>query len=292
MSLLQRLNRIYVEKMILIKDEVSFIAHGKVFKFSKSSLGFLDNKSKFRICIVWIITWKWFDRLVLFLIILNSAGLGLKDYLDPDNETEWNQFIESFDIYFTVAFVIECFLKILGMGFIMGKGAYLKDAWNWLDFIVVASSLLEQYISNVSGLRTFRLFRPLRSLNNVKSMQILVETLFRSMMSLGGIMGLAIFFFTIFAILGISQWRGLTHFRCRQTELPIDGDWLPIEDDFQLCGPGFRECPTGSYCGNLFERTDEELYAVDDKFRDSQIFELNWGVTNFDNLGSAFLTIF
>ena len=86
----------------------------------------------------------------------------------------------------------------------MGKGAYLKDAWNWLDFIVVVSSLLEAYVSDVSGLRTFRLFRPLRSLNNIRSMQVLVKTLFASMMQLGGIMGLAIFFFTIFAILGIS----------------------------------------------------------------------------------------
>ena len=178
------------------------------------------------------------------------------------------------------------------MGFFIGKGAYLKDAWNWLDFVVVASSFLEAYLSNVSGLRTFRLFRPLRSLNNIKSMQILVETLFMSMMSLGGIMGLAVFFFTIFAILGISQWRGLTHFRCRQTEFPVDGDWLTLEDDTSLCGPGFRECPENSYCGNLFDRSDDELYAVDDMYRDSAIMDLNWGVTNFDNLGSAFVTIF
>lgn len=55
------------------------------------------------------------------------------------------------------------------------------------------------------------------------------------MMSLGGIMGLAIFFFTIFAILGISQWRGLTHYRCRVTEFPEDGDWIAIPEDTELC---------------------------------------------------------
>jgi len=180
------------------------------------------------------------------------------------------------------------------MGFFIGKGAYLKDAWNWLDFIVVVSSLLEQYISNVSGLRTFRLFRPLRSLNNVKSMQILVETLFRSMMSLGGIMGLAIFFFTIFSILGIAQWKGLTHFRCRLTEFPENGDWLPNLKDHKLCQPGVRDCPAGTWCGSLVERnhTFGDLYAVDDLYRDSTILELNYGVTNFDNLGYAFITIF
>ena len=138
------------------------------------------------------------------MITLNSLGLGIKDYMDPDNLTKRNQWIDSFEIYFTVAFCIECVFKIISMGFIMGKGAYLKDSWNWLDFTVVVSSLLEQYVSNVSFLRILRLFRPLRTLSSVRSMQILVEILFRSMMALGGIMGLAVFFFTIFAILGIS----------------------------------------------------------------------------------------
>ena len=113
----------------------------------------------------------------------------------------------------------------------MGGGAYLKDAWNWLDFIVVVSSLVGLIIDGVQFLKIFRLFRPLRALNNVKSMKILVDTLFKSLLSLGGIMGLAIFFFTIFAILGISQWRGLSHWRCRMTEFPVDGDWLTVPGD-------------------------------------------------------------
>ena len=41
-------------------------------------------------------------------------------------------------------FTLECMLKIIGMGFICGTNAYLKDAWNWLDFIVVVSSLLTE----------------------------------------------------------------------------------------------------------------------------------------------------
>ena len=204
LNCIHKFNEDYDDKMMRIKDDVSFEAHGKRYKFSKNALGFLDNKNKLRCMLVWIITWSVFDKIILLLILMNSLMLGIKDYLDPDDETDWNQSLQSFDIYFTIAFCIECGLKIFAMGFFIGKGAYLKDVWNWLDFTVVCASLMEKYISNVSGLRTFRLFRPLRSLNNVKSMQLLVETLFRSMMSLGGIMGLAIFFFTIFAILGIS----------------------------------------------------------------------------------------
>lgn len=34
---------------------------------------------------------------------------------------------------------IEMILKILGLGFIYGDGAYIKDSWNILDFVIVMS---------------------------------------------------------------------------------------------------------------------------------------------------------
>ena len=155
---------------------------------------------------VWLINNEWFERVILLLIILNSIALGLKNYTDTENKTKINQRIDSLEIYFTTAFVFEASVKIIAMGFVSGRGAYLTDPWNWLDLTVVVSSLLEQIpsLGHMQGLKTFRLFRPLRSLTQVPSMQILVETLFRSITALGGVMGLALFFFLIFAILGIS----------------------------------------------------------------------------------------
>jgi len=102
------------------------------------------------------------------------------------------------------------------MGFIAEQGCYLRNAWNWLDFIVVITSILENIpgMSNISGLRTFRLFRPLRNLTTVPSMRTLVGTLLQSMTQLGGILSLAIFFFMIFAILGVNLWAGKIHYRC------------------------------------------------------------------------------
>ena len=76
--------------------------------------------------------------------------------------------------------MIECVVKIFAQGFFFGKKAYLKDFWNWLDFSVVVSSFLEAALGNISALRTFRLFRPLKSLNAIPSMKTLMETLLRS----------------------------------------------------------------------------------------------------------------
>ena len=112
------------------------------------------------------------------------------------------------------------------MGLIKGENSYLKDAWNWLDFTVVLTGILTvilQSSSNVSVLRTFRIFRPLRSLSALPSMRVLVGTLLASLTQLGGILSMALFFFLIFAILGVSLFDGALHFRCRQEPYPVYG---------------------------------------------------------------------
>ena len=53
------------------------------------------------------------------------------------------------------------------------------------------------------------------------SMKLLIGTLLSSVSQLGGIMGLAMFFFLIFAILGVSLWDGKIHNRCYETSCPV-----------------------------------------------------------------------
>ena len=40
-------------------------------------------------------------------------------------------------IIFTSIYTVEMIGKIIGLGFFAHKHAYLRDSWNWLDFIVV-----------------------------------------------------------------------------------------------------------------------------------------------------------
>jgi len=198
----------------------------------------LDNKNKIRIFFVWLVTSKWFENTIIALILINSGLLGLKDYTDINNETPINYFIESLEPYFMYIFLMECLSKVLAMGFIMGRKTYLSDAWNWLDFTVVVTSLLNELPSmqNMSGLRTFRLFRPLRSLTTMPSMKLLIGTLLSSVSHLGGILGLAMFFFMIFAILGVHLWNGRIHYRCYETQDPLpNGEFHLIKNDTKLC---------------------------------------------------------
>ena len=216
----------------------------------------------------------------------------MMDYTDTENRSWRNKLVEYSEPIFTTIFTFEWAVKVIGLGLIIGKGTYLADPWNWIDFAVVISGLLSALpqMANVSGLRTFRLFRPLRSLSTLSNIKILIGTLISSVSQLGGVLSLALFFFLIFAILGVNLYAGLGHYRWRETPYPVNGDWVAIEGDTRLCGE--RSCPEGT-CGSLIEAHDKHHnITVGDLYRDSDIKELNYGLTNFDNIFNAFLTIF
>jgi hypothetical protein len=155
----------------------TFIVNGEELIYSKTStFKNLDNQSRFRYNIVWLVSQKPFDAFILLLIFFNSILMGMKDYLDDKNTTPTNQFIERLDPYFDLIIVMECILKIIAMGFINGRGAYLRDGWNWLDFFVVAATVTQELImfidpsakeSAFAAFRAIRLLRPLRLLGRI-----------------------------------------------------------------------------------------------------------------------------
>ena len=104
----------------------------------------LGNKSKVRIFLVWLVKARWFEHFITFLIMVNSLFLGIKDYTDKKDETRINQFVEDSEIVFQIVFILECVAKVIAMGFVIGKKAYLSDPWNWLDFLVVVTSFLTE----------------------------------------------------------------------------------------------------------------------------------------------------
>jgi hypothetical protein len=200
---------------------------------------------------------------------------------------------------------LEFLLKAITMGTSFGEKAYFGDTWNWLDFFVVVTSAVNDIMPLIFGdqgggggmkaLRSVRLMRPLKLLRSVPSIRVLIQTLLASVGSLGGIMGVAGFFFLIFAILGVTLWKGKIHYRCYQTKFPVDGEWELTPDHTELCG-SYAACPAASWCGSRFEQFNEDgtRYPFNDPdlWVDTNIEELNYGITNFDDVASAFITIF
>jgi hypothetical protein len=41
-------------------------------------------------------------------------------------------------VIFTAIYTFESATKVMGRGFALAQFTYLRDAWNWLDFIVIS----------------------------------------------------------------------------------------------------------------------------------------------------------
>jgi hypothetical protein len=79
---------------------------------------------------------------------------------------------------FLALYTTEMVLKILGMGFVLNENSYLRDGWNIIDFVVVIVGYLQLFIQgadiNLGGLRTFRVLRPLRSIQRIEGLKRIV----------------------------------------------------------------------------------------------------------------------
>ena len=140
------------------------------------------------------------------LIFANSIILAIYDYQDRDNVTPFNKTLESIGEVFTILFTLEMILKILAQGLIIHRNAYLRDAWNWLDFVVVVTGIMEMTEVSwfkVRALRTLRVLRPLRSIKAFPTMRKLVSSLVGSVNSLLNAVVFMLFIFILFGILGI-----------------------------------------------------------------------------------------
>ncbi|ETV99152.1 hypothetical protein H310_08556 [Aphanomyces invadans] len=216
-------------------------------KFQRISLGCLTVKNPVRRLCIKIVTWKWFDRAIVFCVVFNTVILGLTDYTDAwvegPNMTIWiNWFIDKCNSVSFWIFLAEATVKIVAMGFCFGERAYFSDGWNRLDLVIVASGVLAML--NFKGvkvgyIRVLRVMRPLRTLHSLPGarrcwswlarpppffavgLKVLTNSLLASLPALANVFVLLMFCTLVFAILGMEMYRGTFHYRCRATPFPV-----------------------------------------------------------------------
>lgn len=79
-----------------------------------------------RICVL-VATNQLFDYFVMATILLNCVFLAMSEA------------IEEAEFFFLAIYSIEMFIKIIAKGFAINKYTYLRNPWNWLDFVVITS---------------------------------------------------------------------------------------------------------------------------------------------------------
>ncbi|CAN0277135.1 unnamed protein product [Pylaiella littoralis] len=220
--------------------EAVFKACGKTFKYAKTSLYVFDELNPIRVACVKTIAHPWFDRFILFLILLNSFVLALTDWSvidddpespdvgEPIDEGSWrNALLFESEAVFTAFFTLEFVLKVVAQGFYIGRGSYLRDSWNILDFMVVVTALLTSIpgMPKMTAIRVFRVLRPLKSISALPGLQKLVVSMLRSVPQLVSVVILLQFIFTVFGIFGIQIFAGKQHSRCRLTPFPVNNSF-------------------------------------------------------------------
>ena len=66
-------------------------------------------------------------------------GVGRKTTSRDAMTHRINYLQEEMEIVFMVVFTTEMLTKILALGFMLHKGSYMRNPWNFMDFFVVTS---------------------------------------------------------------------------------------------------------------------------------------------------------
>uniref|UniRef100_A0A8C4IQV5 Ion transport domain-containing protein n=1 Tax=Dicentrarchus labrax TaxID=13489 RepID=A0A8C4IQV5_DICLA len=169
----------------------------------------------------WCLTFPvntWFERISIMVILLNCVTLGMYQPCENiDCTSDRCQILQAFDAFIYIFFALEMVIKMVALG-IFGRRCYLGDTWNRLDFFIVMAGMVEYSLDlqniNLSAIRTVRVLRPLKAINRVPSMRILVNLLLDTLPMLGNVLLLCFFVFFIFGIIGVQLWAGLLRNRC------------------------------------------------------------------------------
>jgi hypothetical protein len=160
------------------EDDNDDDTHEEKPKKKRSKIGlFLDRYclsyfTKFRQLISSFVASKYFRRIVLSAIVINTLSMGIEYHGQPQSLTNA---LEYSNLVFTSLFAIEMILKIIAEGFLK----YIKNAYNLFDGIIVIMSVIELQGNQNSGLSVLRTFRLLRVLKLVRFMPTLRRQLVR-----------------------------------------------------------------------------------------------------------------
>uniref|UniRef100_A0A8C1NIV2 Voltage-dependent N-type calcium channel subunit alpha-1B n=1 Tax=Cyprinus carpio TaxID=7962 RepID=A0A8C1NIV2_CYPCA len=212
---------------------------------------------------------KYAKRITECTIIANCIVLALEQHLPAMDKTPMSERLDDTEPYFIGIFCFEAGIKIIALGFVFHKGSYLRNGWNVMDFVVVLTGILTTLGSqfDLRTLRAVRVLRPLKLVSGIPSLQVVLKSIMKAMVPLLQI-GLLLFFaIVMFAIIGVEFYMGKFHFTCFKVDTGEKVSDYPCGKDLPA-----RICPNGTVCGNWTGP--------------------NFGITNFDNILFAILTVF
>ncbi|KFV56607.1 Sodium channel protein type 2 subunit alpha, partial [Gavia stellata] len=143
---------------------------------------------------------------IMITILTNCVFMTLS------NPPAWSKNVE---YTFTGIYTFESLIKIL---------TFLRDPWNWLDFMVISMAYITEFVDlgNISALRTFRVLRALKTITVIPGLKTIVGALIQSVKKLSDVMILTVFCLSVFALVGLQLFMGNLRQKCVR--------WPPLND--------------------------------------------------------------
>ncbi|XP_043857815.1 sodium channel protein type 11 subunit alpha [Dromiciops gliroides] len=263
-----------------------------IYRFSaKPALFILGPFNPIRKLVIGISVHSLFSMFIICTVVVNCVFMAL---IKDVNINKYAEYV------FTAIYIFEALIKILARGLFLDEFTYLRDPWNWLDSVVITLAFLSYSgltLDSVSALKTFRVLRALKAISVISGLKVIVGALLRSVKKLVDVMILTIFCLSIFALVAQQLFMGSLRYRCiRKSCLKNESsnlencEVLSDEPDFlEACTESKSEGSSevrlcGSWMGN--SSCCPEFTCC--KTRISP----DYGFTNFDHFGWAFLSMF
>ncbi|KAL3289575.1 hypothetical protein HHI36_022989 [Cryptolaemus montrouzieri] len=113
-------------------NQMTFVVVSKgkdIFRFSATNaMWILDPFNPIRRVAIYILVHPLFSLFIITTILVNCILMIM-----PTTPT-----VESTEVIFTGIYTFESAVKVMARGYILQPFTYLRDAWNWLDFVVIA----------------------------------------------------------------------------------------------------------------------------------------------------------
>uniref|UniRef100_A0A9J7WZB0 Sodium channel protein n=1 Tax=Cyprinus carpio carpio TaxID=630221 RepID=A0A9J7WZB0_CYPCA len=200
----------------------------------------------------------------------------------------WSKIVE---YVFTGIYTFEALVKVLSRGFCIGDFTFLRDPWNWLDFMVISMAYLTEFVDlgNISALRTFRVLRALKTITVIPGLKTIVGALIQSVKKLADVMILTVFCLSVFALIGLQLFMGNLRQKCvRSLDLSNSDNLTMLFNYTDING---TEAKT-TCCLNYFNNFKNHYYCPEGYTCLKAGRNPNYGYTSYDNFAWAFLALF
>nr|XP_044995353.1 LOW QUALITY PROTEIN: voltage-dependent P/Q-type calcium channel subunit alpha-1A [Jaculus jaculus] len=195
-----------------------------------SSMFILSTTNPLRRLCHYILNLRYFEMCILIVIAMSSIALAAEDPVQPNAPR--NNVLRYFDYVFTGVFTFEMVIKMIDLGLVLHQGAYFRDLWNILDFIVVSGALVAfaftgnskgKDINTIKSLRVLRVLRPLKTIKRLPKLKAVFDCVVNSLKNVFNILIVYMLFMFIFAVVAVQLFKG-KFFHCTDESKEFERD--------------------------------------------------------------------